>query len=276
MPLIEHLLELRTRLSIALGALIVGGVLGYIWWSVGPFGTENLGDLMTDPYCDLPADVRLTNADGQCQLLQTGPFDAFNTRLKVGFAAGAVLTAPIWFSQIWGFITPGLYAGEKKFARIFVSIASLLFAGGAVLAYLVVPKALTFLTDVGDEQFFTAMTAKEYIAFVLTLMLVFGVSFELPLLVVMLNRVGVLPYQRLRSWQRGIIFGLFVFAAVATPGQDPISMLSLATALVLLFEIAVLISFVHDRRKGVIGQEELDPDEPSKLHLDRREYGEAT
>lgn len=286
MTLMEHLFELRNRLFVAMVALVVGAVIGYIWWAVSPFGLSSLGDLITGPYCGLRENQRLTPNPGQCQLLQTGPFEAFNTRLKVGLAAGAVLTGPVWLYQIWAFITPGLYTKERRFAMAFVGIASVLFAVGAMLAYFVVPAALMFLVGVGDQQFVTALTADRYISLLLTMLLVFGVSFELPLLVVMLNRIGVLPYAKLRAWQRGIIFGLFVLAAVATPGQDPVSMVALSAALVVLFELSVLVAWSHDRRlarrRAEQGWEDLDPDEAAPLNhrvepvADPPQYDEAT
>ncbi|MDQ3601729.1 MAG: twin-arginine translocase subunit TatC [Actinomycetota bacterium] len=286
MTLMEHLFELRNRLFVAMVALVVGAVIGYIWWAVSPFGLSSLGDLITGPYCGLRENQRLTPNPGQCQLLQTGPFEAFNTRLKVGLAAGAVLTGPVWLYQIWAFITPGLYTKERRFAMAFVGIASVLFAIGAMLAYFVVPAALTFLVGVGDQQFVTALTADRYISLLLTMLLVFGVSFELPLLVVMLNRIGVLPYAKLRAWQRGIIFGLFVLAAVATPGQDPVSMVALSAALVVLFELSVLVAWLHDRRlarrRAEQGWEDLDPDEAAPLNhrvepvADPPQYDDAT
>jgi sec-independent protein translocase protein TatC len=269
MPFMEHLRELRYRLLIALSAIALGGVLGFVWWGVSPFGLSSLGDLLTGPYCALPPTLRLTPNPGRCQLLQTAPFEVFTLRMKVGVAAGAVLTAPIWIYQIWAFITPGLYDKERKFAVTFVGAASVLFAGGAVLAYFVVPTGLSFLVNLGGGQFITALTGQSYISFLLTMLAVFGLTFELPLLVVMLNRVGVLPYAKLQRWQRGILFGLFVLAAVATPGNDPISMLALAFALVVLFETAVLIARAHDRavarRQAEQGWDDLDPDEPSPL-----------
>ena len=286
MTLMEHLFELRNRLFVAMVALVVGAVIGYIWWAVSPFGLSSLGDLITGPYCGLRENQRLTPNPGQCQLLQTGPFEAFNTRLKVGLAAGAVLTGPVWLYQIWAFITPGLYTKERRFAMAFVGIASVLFAVGAMLAYFVVPAALMFLVGVGDQQFVTALTADRYISLLLTMLLVFGVSFELPLLVVMLNRIGVLPYAKLYAWQRGIIFGLFVLAAVATPGQDPVSMIALSIALVVLFELSVLVAWLHDRRlarrRAEQGWEDLEPDEAAPLNhrvepvADPPQYDEAT
>ncbi|MGH3722430.1 MAG: twin-arginine translocase subunit TatC [Pseudonocardiaceae bacterium] len=269
MTVMEHLYELRNRLFVALSAIAVGGVLGFIWWGVSPFGLPSLGALLTGPYCELPPTLRLTQPTGGCQLLQTAPFEVFTLRMQVGVAAGAVVTAPIWIYQIWAFITPGLYVKERKFALTFVGTASVLFAGGAVLAYYVVPTGLFFLANLGGGQFITALTGASYIGFLLTMLAVFGLTFELPLLVVMLNRVGVLPYEKLKRWQRGILFGLFVLAAVATPGNDPISMLALAFALVVLFEAAVLIARAHDRavarKRAEQGWDDLDPDEPSPL-----------
>lgn len=269
MPFMDHLRELRYRLLVAASAIAVGGVLGFIWWGVSPFGAPSLGDLLTGPYCALPPTLRLTPNPGRCQLLQTAPFEVFTLRMKVGLAAGAIVTAPVWIYQIWAFITPGLHDKERKFAVTFVGSASTLFAGGAVLAYYVVPTGLYFLVGLGGGQFITALSGQSYIGFLLTMLAVFGLTFELPLLVVMLNRVGVLSYEKLKRWQRGILFGLFVLAAVATPGNDPISMLALAFALVVLFEASVLIARAHDRtvarRRAEQGWDDLDPDEPSPL-----------
>jgi sec-independent protein translocase protein TatC len=248
MSLRDHLYELKHRLGLAILALLAGCIAGFLWfqWRIGPI--PSLGELMTDPYCSLPAKTRLTGAD--CKLLQTQPFEAFLVQFKVGLAAGAVLTSPFWLYQIWAFITPGLYDNERKFTRIFVVLASFLFMCGAVLAYYVVPKGLAVLVSFGGDQFITALAANDYISFVLVMLLIFGVSFELPLLVTMLNRIGILPYRNLSKWRRGIIFALFVFAAVATPGTDPIGMLVLAGAMTVLFEVAVQIARVHDRKKA--------------------------
>lgn len=249
MTLRDHLYELKHRLGLALLALLVGCILGFLWfeWRVGPI--PSLSKLMMDPYCALQAGVdRFEPNRGKCQLLQTKPFEAFLIRFKVGLAAGAVLTSPFWLYQIWAFITPGLYPNERKFTRIFVFLASFLFISGAVLAYYVVPKGLSVLVSFGGDAFVTALAANDYISFVLVMLLIFGVSFELPLLITMLNRIGVLPYRNLKSWRRGIIFALFVFAAIATPGTDPIGMLALAASMTVLFELATQIARVHDRK----------------------------
>ncbi len=268
MTLRDHIYELRHRLGLAVLFVVLGGVLGFLWFAyrIGPI--PSLGQLITAPYCSLPPEIRF-EPNGKCQLLQTQPFEAFLIQFKVGIAAGMVLTAPLWLYQVWAFVTPGLYARERKFALTFVGFATVLFAAGAVLAYFVLPKGLELLVSFGGDQFITALAADKYISFLLTLLFIFGVSFELPLLVVMLNRVGILPYQNLKKWRRGILFALFIFAAVATPGTDPVSMIALGVSMAVLFELAVQLSRIHDRRKlkreeaeGLAG---LDDDEPSPI-----------
>ena len=267
MPLVEHLYELRRRLGIALAAIIVTTVFGYVWFEVALFGLPSLGALLKEPYCSLPASARATfTADGSCTLLGTGPFDQFMLRLKVGATAGVVLAAPVWLWQVWRFVVPALRRGERRYAVAFVTVSTLLFVAGAYLAHTIAPQGLGFLLTIGDEVQTTALTGQSYFAFVLGLLVVFGISFELPLLVVALNLAGVLPHATLARCRRGIVFGLFAFAAIATPGQDPISMLVLATALVLLFELAVMVARVHDARaRRRTAQTSDDLDTPSDI-----------
>jgi sec-independent protein translocase protein TatC len=260
MTLIEHLYEFRRRLGFGLLAIVAGGIFGFIWFSVKLGPIPSLGTLMTDPYCALPSGpngVRIEFDGRGCTLLQTKPFEAIMIQLKVGIAAGSVLFSPLWLYQIWAFIAPGLYTKERKYAMTFVGFASVLFAAGALLAYVLLPSALKILVgSFGGGQFSTALAGGDYISFMLSLLLIFGVSFELPLLVVMLNQVGVVKYVQLKKWRRGIVFALFVFAAFATPGSDPFSMLGLACALTVLFEIAIQISRFHDRKKEKIREAE--------------------
>jgi len=260
-------------LSFALLFIVVGGIFGYVWWDWHIFSGPSLGDLMLRPYCSLPADAR---GGGVCRLLQTTPFEGFMVRMKMGLGVGSVLTSPLWLYQIWAFIAPGLYAKERKFARRFVICASLLFIGGGLLAYFVVPEGLQVLVSFGGGYFTTFFKADDYFSFLLVMLLIFGVSFELPLVIIMLNQIGVLTYEKLKRFRRGIYFALFVFAAFATPGTDPISMVALAFAMCLLFEIAVQVSRVHDRRKAerLAGAEEdysqLDDDEVSPMDYQPR------
>jgi sec-independent protein translocase protein TatC len=265
MSVIEHLRELRRRLIVVLVILALGGVIG--WFLYNP-----VLEILKAPYCSLPSSSRLNNvADpNNCQLYFRAPVDGFTIRLKVSLILGAIFTSPLWLYQIWAFITPGLKKNEKKYTYVFLVASTLLFLGGVALAYGVLYKGLSVLIGTAGSGVDAALDVTSYINFVVLLMLIFGAAFELPLLLVMLNVVGVLPFKLLKRGQRIGIFLIFLFAAVATPTTDPFTMCAMAVPMVILFEGAVLFSYVHDKRKAARkaaarAEKALEDDEISQL-----------
>jgi sec-independent protein translocase protein TatC len=263
MTLVAHLTELRNRIAKALLALLLATAVAFWWYDHG------LGTFIRAPYCNLPADLRYGGSETGCGLLITDVFGGVFIRLKVAFLAGAVLSAPFWLYQLWAFITPGLKRNEKRYGIGFVAASTLLFALGAFLAYISLAKGLQLLLSLAGDGVVVALTAQDYIGFVLSLLVAFGVSFELPLIAIALNLVGVLSHEVLSRSRRWIFFLTIVFAAFITPTQDPFTMLLMALPMIVLFEVAIQISRVVDRRRArraaVEGFHDLDDDAPSPL-----------
>jgi sec-independent protein translocase protein TatC len=245
MSLIAHLTELRNRIAKSLLALLVATAVAFWWYDHG------LGEFIRAPYCNLPEDLRYGGDEsGGCGLLITDVFGGVFIRLKVSFLAGAVLSAPFWLYQLWAFITPGLKRQEKRYGIGFVAVSTLLFALGAVLAYVSLAKGLELLLSLAGDGVVIALTAQDYIGFVLSLLVAFGVSFEVPLIAIALNLVGVLSYEVLRKSRRWIFFLTIVFAAFVTPTQDPFTMLLMAGPMIVLFELAIQIARLVDKRRA--------------------------
>ncbi|MCU1613609.1 MAG: Sec-independent protein translocase, TatC subunit [Frankiales bacterium] len=263
MTLIAHLTELRNRIAKALVAVVVATVVAFWWYQHG------LGSFIRAPYCDLPVHLRYGGGQQGCGLLITDVFGGVFIRLKVAFLAGAVLSAPIWLYQLWAFITPGLKRNERRYSLSFVAASTVLFAAGAVLSYLFLGAGLRVLLGLAGNGVVVALTAQDYIGFVLSMLIAFGVSFELPLIMVALNLVGIVSHSALARGRRWIYFLTIVFAAVITPTQDPFTMLAMALPMIVLFEIAIQFARVVDRRRArreaVQHFHDVSDDEPSPL-----------
>lgn len=251
MSLVEHIQELRRRVIISIIAICIGAIFGFIWYqhALGPI--PSLGEILRGPYCNLPADKRaMLTSDGECRLIATTPFDMLILRLKVAGLAGLVVSSPVWLLQIWGFITPGLMKNERRWTFAFVTTAVTLFVLGAVLAYVVITYGLEFLMTIGGEYQVATLSGHAYFEFILQLLMIFGVSFEVPLILIMLNLMGLLTYEALKDKRRIVVVVMFVFAAAMTPGQDPYSMVCLALALTLLVEFAIQFCRINDKRRA--------------------------
>src|SRR6476661_228662 len=269
MSLMEHLFELRRRLFFGTLGILVGTIIGFVWFGHGipAIGLPSLSDILTGPYCAVPASERLVLGDGDgCKLLATGPFSALELQLKSALIAGVVLSSPVWLYQLWSFVTPALYSKERRYAVTFVSCGGLLFSIGALLAYIVIREGLTVLLGFGGDATIAALSPDSYFSFLIAMLIIFGVSFELPLLLIMLNQIGLVSSAKLSKWRRYSIFGLVVFAGLVVPGNDPITMLALAIALVLLYELSVQVTRIHDKRAAKRQRlSELSDDEASAL-----------
>ncbi|WP_433471886.1 twin-arginine translocase subunit TatC [Spirillospora sp. CA-142024] len=261
MPLMEHLRELRNRLIKAILGLVAGALVGWIFF-------PPIWDFLKQPYTRIPPEHCLNN---KCDLVVHGIFDGFFIHLKVALIVGAILSSPIWLYQIWAFVAPGLYQRERRWTYTFLAAAVPLFVAGGALAYLTMDKGLKIFIGLAPGDTTVLVGVQDYLGYAQAMLFIFGLTFELPLFVVMLNLVGILTHDRLRRSRRMLIFGVFVFAAVATPSQDPFTMLALALPTIVLFEVAELIAFVHDRRlsREPDPYEGLSDDEASPLDLER-------
>ncbi|MEV4846227.1 twin-arginine translocase subunit TatC [Micromonospora matsumotoense] len=261
MSLMEHVRELRNRLFRASLAILIG--FGFGIWLATPVRV-----LLSKPYCDLPQ--AKDPETGLCRFVQLGVADVFLLNLKIGLWVGLIIAAPVWLYQLWAFIAPGLHRHERRYAYIFTTLAAPLFAAGAVLAFFVTTKGLEFLLDISGGDISTTLEVTRYISFVTNLILLFGVAFEFPLVVLMLNFVGLASAKKLLSWWRVAVFVFFAFSAVVTPTPDPFGMTALAICLCALYFAAVGVAFINDRRKGRRKESYagLGDDEVSPLELD--------
>ncbi|MCW2803668.1 MAG: sec-independent protein translocase protein TatC [Propionibacteriaceae bacterium] len=242
MSLFEHLRELRYRLVVAAVAIIVGMI-------ACSFFMDELFAVLRHPYDVAIADLKARKPESVTTLVNQGITSPFTLSLKIAMVGGMLLTAPIWLYQLWAFIVPGLLAKEKKWAVIFISAATPLFFAGVAVGYIVMPKGISVLLGFTQDGITNMQDITQFLSFLLRIMVVFGIAFLIPLVVLMLNILGVIKARHLSKYRVYVIFGTFVFGAVATPSTDPFSMLALAAPMTLLFLAAEAIAHILDRRK---------------------------
>ena len=265
MPLMDHLRELRNRVVKIALALIAGMVVGFVFFNWA-------WHIIERPLCS--SDIRGYTGCHQLginELVLDGPLDPFYLRVKVAFAVGVVVSSPIWLYQVWGFVAPGLYAREKRWSYIFVSSAVPLFLIGVTLAYWSLSRSMHYLLGLAPKGVANLIDVDPYLNFELTMLLAFGIAFEVPLLIIMLNLVGVLTHERFRKWRRVMIFCVFLIAGIANPSPDPVTMLILGGACVALVEVAELIVWQNDKRRARLRPDPyagLSDDELSPIEMD--------
>jgi sec-independent protein translocase protein TatC len=238
MPLLDHLRELRGRVVKIALAIIAGAIVGWAFY-------HHIWNFIQEPYCNAVHGCKI-DTPGRTLIL-TSVTDGFYLHIKVAVISGVVLSSPIWLYQIWAFVAPGLYTREKRWTYAFLGSAIPLFGLGCWFAYLAMSRGLNFFISMSGG-FTTLFTADTYISYWVAMLLGFALCFEVPLFLVVLNLARVITHERFRKWRRIIIFLIFVFAGIASPSPDPLTMLLLGGIVALLVEVAEILIWANDRR----------------------------
>lgn len=245
MSLGQHLIELRKRLMIAAIAILVAGIAGWIL-------SDWVWDMLRQPVYDIAAQQGRT-----AQINYDDITSSFNLKVQISLFIAIVLACPVWLYQIWAFLAPGLTRKEKLTAVAFLGVAVPLFLVGAVAGWLVIPNIVRLLTSFAPEEDAAFINAKGYLDFSIKLLLAVGIGFVMPVFLVFLNYIGVLRGMSiLKSW-RAAILCIILFAGIATPAADLMSMFLLAAPIVLLYFGAALVAILHDRRADKRAKREL-------------------
>ncbi len=278
MPLAEHLRELRNRLAKSVIAIVIVAVVAaFYYMDIIDVFKKPIDDAVS---CDVPLSELLRHRElkhKECaNITMSGLAGPFTLMVKVSLVSGLVLSCPVWLYQLWAFLAPGLHRNEKKYALSFVAAGVPLFAAGGWFAYTILPTATKVLLGFTPEGVDNLLPLDDLLDLIVRLVLVFGLSFELPLLLVLLNFGGILTGRRMLGWWRGMIMGVTVFAAVATPTVDPVSMFALAGPIIGLYFIAVGIAILNDKRRGRANPDRLlDDDEAAPLDLTPETVGDV-
>src|SRR3954452_12641329 len=246
MSLGDHLRELRNRITISAIAILIGGIVGWIYY-------DQIINALTKPLRDLQK-----GREGVVNINFAGMTDAFALQLTTSLFVGLIIASPIWLFQIWGFIVPGLTKKEKLVARLFVVAAVPLFLAGCLFAFIMVPKAVAVLLGFTPQGAYNLQDGSQYLNFVLKFIVAFGCAFLLPVFLVALNLVGVISAQAMLKGWRPAVMIILVFAAIMTPTPDAYTMLFLASPIVLLYFASFVFAFLLDRRKEEHKPDRLD------------------
>ena len=245
MSLADHLRELRYRLVVSLLAVTLGAGVAAIFY-------ETFYQVMMMPYLQAIEMLKQSHPGIDTTTVITGVTEPLMLAIKVCAVAGLVLASPIWVYQLWAFVVPALLAKEKKWALAFIGAAVPLFLLGVAVGYYIMPQGIAVMLAFTPDSVpvLNLLDVGPFLELMLRLMVIFGLGFLLPVVVVGLNLVGVLKAHQLAKARTFVVFGIFVFGAAATPSSDPFSMLALAAPMTVLYLIAELIARIHDRRKA--------------------------
>jgi sec-independent protein translocase protein TatC len=255
MSLGDHFRELRARVMRASLYLVVGTIVALFFY-------DTLFDLIFEPYNSAR---ELLGKKAVTEAVITGVGTPLLLQLKLCGMAGIVATSPLWLYEMWAFVVPGLHRHERVWSRIFALTAGPLFIAGVAVGYYVLPKGIAALIGFTPGGLTQLTEFGEFFSFVTRMLLVFGVAFEIPLFVVLLNLAGVVSGKALGRHRPWIIVGTFVFAAVATPSTDPFSMMMLAIPMLLLIFVSEIIARLVDRRRLRASKVQWDDDDASPL-----------
>ncbi len=233
MPMLEHLGELRNRIMISIVAVGIGAVIAFVF-------SNDIIEFLISFY-------RSALHNDKAKLVNLSPVDGFVIRLKVATYGGIVLALPIWLYELWRFITPALDPREKRYAIPFVASAIVLFALGAVVAFVTLEPALKFLIEVGGPAQQAAYTSEKYLSLISLMIVAFGLSFEFPIVLVFLLIAHIITTAQLRHARRWAAVGIVTFAAVITPSQDPYSLFFMAVPMYLFYEASIIIGRILKR-----------------------------
>jgi sec-independent protein translocase protein TatC len=237
MTVVEHLEELRRRLVISAIAIALGSVVGFVFY-------QRIFSFLQSPYRTAVRSLPDVITE---DLIATTPTEPFLVFLKIGVFTGFLVALPVVLYQVWRFVTPGLTKRERRMGIPFVVSSVALFAGGTVFAFAILPRGLAFLFSFGGNNLVPLLTVDRYLSFLIFLILAFGLSFELPLILIFLAGVRIITSAQMRQWRRYAYLGTAIFAAVATPTQDPYTMLMMWVPLLLLYEGAIIVSRLFKR-----------------------------
>lgn len=258
MALVDHLRELRYRVIMSFLAFLVIAIVALVIENT----THWLSTFAIQPLNEAIDAYKQKYPDQEVLLTTEGVMGPFTLQMKIAAVAALIASCPVWMWHLWAFIMPGLLANEKKYALRFLGAAIPLFLAGVAVGYLVMPKGFAVMLGFNPPGATNINDMSKYLSFELQMLLVFGLSFLLPVVLVGLNLMGIVRARTLSKVRTVAIFACFIFAALATPSTDPLSMLALSAPMAIMYLIAEAICHINDRRLIASGQLiELDLDD---------------